>query len=142
MKKVMLTLVLFFEIVITALSQEKAIITLNGIPLSATKSAIQKQFGVPINTVRPDYECGFLSSDEQGEVFYSMEYDGFKWTGNEKSSYVLDELKMEKADSLKLVFQGQIIDQNTTSTTFLALAEDLETSVDEGDVGANTWSID
>ncbi|WP_186757513.1 hypothetical protein [Echinicola salinicaeni] len=139
MKNVMLSLVLFFKIVITALSQEKAIITLNGIPQSATKSAIQKQFGAPINILTPNYECGFLSSDEQGEVFYSMEYDGFKWTGNEKQNYVLDELKMEKAAGLILVFQGQIIDQNTTSTTFLALADDLEISVD---VGANAWSID
>ncbi|WP_200975937.1 hypothetical protein [Echinicola sp. 20G] len=141
MKKGISLLILFMLFATSAFLQQKDkdLITLNGVNAFTSKTEILQQFGGPIAITKPDYECGFLSSDEQGEVFYSLEYDGFKWTGTEKRDYVLEELKIEKVDSLLIKFQSELVSQNTSSTKFLEIAGDLEVSVDKSKGGVNAW---
>ncbi|MBD8487876.1 hypothetical protein IFO69_03845 [Echinicola sp. CAU 1574] len=141
MKKEISLLLLLMLFATSAFSQQKdkVLITLNGVNAFASKTEILQQFGEPIAITKPDYECGFLSSDEQGEVFYSLEYDGFTWTGNGKRDYVLEELKIGKVDSLLIKFQGELVSQNTSSEKLLEIVGNLEVSVDKSKGGRNEW---
>lgn len=63
-------------------------------PYSSKEKIIEK-LGTPKTVLEPNYECGFLSSEEQNKSFYTLDYNDFKFTGNDNDSYVLDEINFE-----------------------------------------------
>lgn len=46
-----------------------------GIELFISQKGMEEQMGAPDSIVRPMYECGFYSEEEQGRIFYQYFYD-------------------------------------------------------------------
>lgn len=65
---------------------------LNGLPLYSTKAQVIKQLGKPVKINEPHYDCGSLSSREQGQRLYSLHYRQAVFTGNAKEGYVMEEV--------------------------------------------------
>ena len=91
-----------------------------GLSFFSTKSEITEKFGNPIKTFEPHYECGFLSSDEQGVDYFTLEYDKIKFTGNEKEKYVLEQIDFENDNSIILNYDKYKL---TCKTELSELAE-------------------
>jgi hypothetical protein len=97
-------------------------LTVNGVPFHTSKATILKTFGKPIKQFKPQYECGFLSAEEQGEIFYSLQYKGVKWTGNKKSKYVMEELFFTKGPKYVVVLSGKKLSGQTSLSDFIKLS--------------------
>ena len=77
------------------------LIKYNGLNFISTKSEIEEKLGIPNNTFQPNYECGFLSSAEQGKNYFTLEYDKVKFTGNGEK-YILEQINFENDNSIVL----------------------------------------
>lgn len=80
-------------------------LSFNGLKMWSTKSEIINVLGQPDRIYEPNFECGFLSSDEQGKPFYAMVYENVVFVGNDKDKYVLDEIDL--ADGLTINYGNQ-----------------------------------
>lgn len=99
----------------------------NGISVYAfSKENIEKSFGKPIKYFEPNYECGFLSSSEQDEKYYSYQYNGILLTGNDEQNYVVEELDFSQFDFKKYTVEinGSAIDNNTTVEQLRVILKD------------------
>jgi len=94
---------------------------LNGLPFTATKEQIQQQFGKPSQVVEPHYECGFLSSAEQQESFYTLRYPQVAFTGNRKHGYLLESVTFQANSPWRLTYQKKPLTANTSLADFLHL---------------------
>ena len=104
-------------------------IRINGIGFNATREQILKEFGNPIRIFQPNYECGFLSTEEQGAVYYSIKYDFLVFTGNNAEGYLLEEALIAPTLKAKISYKGKGLSHNTTIKEFESI---FETKV-EGD---------
>ncbi|WP_298321228.1 hypothetical protein [uncultured Aquimarina sp.] len=80
------------------------LINYEGLEFYSSKSEITKKLGNPIKTFEPKYECGFLSEDEQGVKYISLDYGKVKFTGNEKEEYLIEMIDFENDNSLILKY--------------------------------------
>ncbi len=87
---------------------------INGLSFSSTKEDIIKTFGEPVKIFQPRYECGFLSEDEQGAKYYTLDYGSFKFTGNKGEGYILENALMSVDSKMKITYQGRTLSGNTT----------------------------
>ena len=78
------------------------LITYKGLNLFSTKTEIIEKLGNPNKTFEPHYECGFLSSGEQGKDYFTLEYNKIKFTGNENEKYVLEQINFENDNTIIL----------------------------------------
>jgi len=99
----------------------------NGLIYRASKEDIIKEFGKPIETFNPDYECGFLSNEMQGAEYYSMKYDFFVFTGNDTEGYLLEEVLMVSTLNARISYNGKTLSHSTTIQEF---EEIFETTVE------------
>lgn len=56
----------------------------------SSKIQIIEDLGKPLKVYNPNYECGFLSTDEQMKDFETLEYQNIKFTGNKEDNFILD----------------------------------------------------
>ena len=65
--------------------------------------------GKPERIFEPKYECGFLSEDEQGRKFFTLEYPELKFTGNEADKYLIEEINFSANQEIQVMYNGQVI---------------------------------
>jgi hypothetical protein len=85
-----LILFVFSIQIITAQTIDFKELKLHNITNSASKTEIFDELGKPLQSYNPDYECGYLSSEEQMESFETLEYKHVKFTGNDSDGYIID----------------------------------------------------
>ena len=78
------------------------LIKFNDLNFFSTKKEIIEKLGNPNKIYEPNYECGFLSSDEQGKEYFTLKYDKIIFTGNETEKYVLEKINFENDNSIIL----------------------------------------
>lgn len=77
----------------------------------SSKEEIVKVFGEPKRISEPNYECGFLSSSEQGKTFYLLDYKNIQFVGNEKDGYVID--KFNLTYGMSFTYDGVKLDMDS-----------------------------
>ncbi|MEP0365572.1 MAG: hypothetical protein ABJN36_08820 [Cyclobacteriaceae bacterium] len=133
MNLIKITLLLVISTSVNAQFLNQKLLTVNGLSFISTKEQIIEEFGIPDRTFEPNYECGFLSSEEQGKEFHSLEYSGIKFTGNQYDNYLIEELDLTKNSSIQLNY-GEI-SLNTIPTIeelakILGLESEIESPTD------------
>jgi hypothetical protein len=63
----------------------------------------------------PNYECGFVSSQEQSTKYYAMEYNKVSFIGNPKENYIINRVKFDATTNATLNY-GRWKLNHTTST--------------------------
>lgn len=94
------------------------------ISMWSSREDIISNLGEPKREFEPNYECGYLSSEWQGEPFYSLEYKGLVFTGNESQGYVLE--KLELSDGVKFLYGESEISNNSSIERLSVLFETEE----------------
>ncbi|WP_133558767.1 hypothetical protein [Pedobacter duraquae] len=97
---------------------ESSSLKINGSGFNLKKELILKSFGKPTRIFEPKYECGFLSEDEQGNKYFSLDYGNLKFTGNKKEGYQLEEIHFGPALRCKITFGKKLISHTTTRKEF------------------------
>ncbi|MFY0672259.1 MAG: hypothetical protein JXQ87_02565 [Bacteroidia bacterium] len=91
-------------------------LTIEGITNYSKSFKIRRVFGTPNDTFQLDYDCGFLSSQWQGEKFWCLQYEGVRFAGNQKFGYVIEKIDSTHIDSFEIDFYniplGTEIDEN------------------------------
>lgn len=87
---------------------------LNGLPFTTTKAQVLHRLGKPVTIDEPKYECGFLSSQEQGQRFYSLHYPQAVFTGNAKAGYVMEEVRFLANAPTVLMYGSRKLSAKTT----------------------------
>ena len=105
MKRVLLVFIIA-TIAHLGMSQEVdfELIKYKGLNFYSPKSEIIQKLGPPLRIYDPNYECGFLSSEEQNTKFYTLDYGKVKFTGNDKEGYLLEEIECGEDCSLVLSY--------------------------------------
>jgi len=91
---------------------------IDGLSFTLRKQILLTKYGKPIREFEPKYECGFLSESEQGSKYYSLEYPHFKFTGNNKEGYTLEEIRFENGLRTKVTYNNKEISSKTTLKEF------------------------
>lgn len=65
------------------------------------KSEILNELGMPDSIIEPNYECGFLSENEQGKKYYSLKYGNVVFTGNDEEGYLLETIVFEGGETMQ-----------------------------------------
>ena len=91
----------------------------NGLDFNSTKDEIVRKLGNPKKIFNPNYECGFLSGDEQGDGYFTLDYGKIKYTGNTKEKYLLEKITFE--NKKVVLFYGK--NRLTSVTTFTQLSK-------------------
>ena len=138
--------ILFLPLYNTITAQKSTISTrdirINGLGFYSTKQNIIDVFGKPAKEYQPNYECGFLSDDEQNVTYFTLEYADVKFTGNEKAKYVLDKIKFNDITNLTFIYKGKTFSRQTSvedfchfmgvensKTSFLFFVEDVDNAL-------------
>lgn len=87
----------------------------NGLNFYSTKDEIVRKLGKPKKIFNPNYECGFLSGDEQGGEYFTLDYGKIKYTGNTKEKYLLEKITFENK-KVVLFYGKNMLTSETTST--------------------------
>ncbi|CAM4328191.1 hypothetical protein SAMN06265348_11049 [Pedobacter westerhofensis] len=91
---------------------------IDGQSFTLKKEVILRKYGKPIRIFEPKYECGFLSEDEQGMKFFSLDYGDLKFTGNNKEGYLLEEIVFKPALKRNITFRNTPLSHQTTIPDF------------------------
>ncbi len=79
---------------------------------NSTKALIIEVMGEPTDITEPKYECGFLSSDEQGKEFFMLNYENVNFVGNDKDGYLIHELNFN--DGISITYNGSIVNKESS----------------------------
>ncbi|MFN8863648.1 MAG: hypothetical protein ACK500_12875 [Flavobacteriales bacterium] len=90
----------------------------NDLEYRTSKEKIIGDFGMPMEIVEPNYECGFLSKDEQGVPYYSMKYDNLVFTGNDCEGYLMEEVFFDSALNVRITYNGRALSGATAVREF------------------------
>ncbi|MFT6872602.1 MAG: hypothetical protein ACJAVN_001613 [Roseivirga sp.] len=93
--------------------------TYKELPFFAEKEQIIKILGEPNKEFLPQNECGFLSTDSQSKVFYSLRYDYALYTGASGIKYLLEELSLE--DGVEVSYDGHKLTNQTDLDELIAI---------------------
>lgn len=85
---------------------------------ASTRTHIISRLGKPIRITQPKYECGFLSSAEQGKTYYSLHYQNLTFTGNAAEGYILEDVKFDAAGKITLTYKQWKFNSKTTVQNF------------------------
>ena len=106
------------------------LIKYKGLDFYSTKSEIIQKLGKPKKTYDPNYDCGFLSTDDSQIIhFVTLDYGNIKFTGNKKDKYVLDRVYFENDNSIVVQYGNRNL---THKTDFSELIELLGDKIKEG----------
>lgn len=94
---------------------------IDGLSFTLKKQIILTKYGEPNRIFEPQYECGFLSESEQGQKYYSLQYPHFMFTGNNKTGYLLEEIRFETGIKSKVTFKNKELSGKTTMKEFETL---------------------
>jgi len=93
---------------------------INGLSSVSSKNIILEKFGKPLKVFNPDYDCGFLSSNEQMKEIESLKYNNFIFTGNNKDNFIIDEFNFK--ESMYVVsYCGIDLNHKTTTNEILKI---------------------
>lgn len=95
-------------------------IKFNGLSFYSSKNQIIEKLGSPKKEYVPNYECGDFSIEKQGEIYYNLDYENIKFTGNENEKYVIHEINFAIDKSLILNYENHKL---TFATTLNELTE-------------------
>ncbi|GAB3292350.1 hypothetical protein GCM10027511_05380 [Hymenobacter humi] len=87
---------------------------LNGLPFKATKAQVVQRLGKPLKIDEPHYECGFLSSQEQGKKMYALHYGYAQFTGNAHDGYLMEKVSFTSKAPQVLQYGSWKLSQKTT----------------------------
>lgn len=78
-------------------------------PLEAVSSRdiILKTLGKPLREYRPQYECGFFSEDEQGKIYWVLDYGYASFVGNAAEGFVPEKIDLTRNITLQITYKGQ-----------------------------------
>tara|TARA_R110002050_G_scaffold300005_2_gene467284 strand:- start:66 stop:569 length:504 start_codon:yes stop_codon:yes gene_type:complete len=93
----------------------------HGLGFLSSKLEITKKLGSPTNVYAPNYECGFLSSDEQGASFVTLDFKRIKFTGTDKENYLIEEVIFENDSSINLTYGEFILNCETDSNDLIKI---------------------
>lgn len=83
-----------------------------GLGFRSTKEDIVKRLGQPRKIYEPNFECGFLSSEEQGKPFYALDYGNMKFVGNEEDGYIIDDYQLTYG--MSFTYNGMKLDMDSS----------------------------
>ena len=86
---------------------------LNQLAFTSSRQQVQQRLGQPRAVVVPNYECGWYSSQEQGQKFYELRYPRVRFIGNSKEGYVIEYVYFS-AKGPTLTYGGQPLSERTT----------------------------
>lgn len=78
---------------------------INGLHYYSTKKEAIAVLGQPDRINSPNYECGFLSSEEQGKDFESLQYGKLILTGAGNEKYIFEEIPLNS--ELEITYKNQ-----------------------------------
>lgn len=114
MKRLFLAALLLYGHIGIGQSIDISKIKFKGLSYYSTKKDIISKLGKPSKIFKPDNECGFLSSSEQGITFYTLDYGTLKFTGNEKNKYIMEEIDFLKDHSVVVEYMNHKLTSQTT----------------------------
>jgi len=79
----------------------------------SSKVNIVEKLGEPLKIYNPNYECGFLSSDEQMKEFETLEYENIKFTGNNEDKFIIEEINFNNK-STSITYSNFQLNSETT----------------------------
>lgn len=88
-------------------------IEFRGLGFCSSEEMIIENLGDPEKVFEPDYECGYLSAEEQNKKIYTLDYKDFRFTGNNTENYVIDEICFNN-EAVVLNYLNYQIDSGTT----------------------------
>lgn len=114
MKRLILLVLLISSHISIGQSIDILKIRFKGLSYFSNKKDIISTLGKPAKIFKPEKECGFLSSAEQGITFYTLDYGALKFTGNEKDKYVLEQIDFLKDHSIVVEYMNHQLTSRTT----------------------------
>lgn len=87
-----------------------------GLPPNSPRELIIEKLGNPERILDPNYECGFLSAEEQNKDFFTLDFGDFQFTGNETDNYILDKIHFG-SESIVLNYSYYKFNSSTEITT-------------------------
>ncbi len=94
-------------------------IKFNDLGFYSSKNQIIEKLGIPKKEYIVNYECGDFSTEEQGEIYYSLDYGSIRFTGNENVKYVIEIIDFKNDKSLILYYQKHKLTSETTLNELL-----------------------
>lgn len=96
---------------------------------SSSKELIIEKLGIPHTVYEPNYECGFLSSEEQSKDFFNLDYTNYIFTGNETDNYILKEICFKNESIVLNYAEYQLNSETDTITLAKIFGEDAFTNL-------------
>ena len=88
---------------------------------SSSKAEVKNVLGKPNKIYEPNYECGGLSSEEQGIPFYVLDYGHVKFIGWDDDNYLFHEIIFENDNSVKLSYGKFVLTCETNSADLIGI---------------------
>ncbi|WP_430907509.1 hypothetical protein [Maribacter sp. 2-571] len=100
------------------------LIKYNGLDFLSSRLEITKTLGSPNKEYAPNYDCGFLSIDEQGIPFITLDFKKIKFTGTDKQNYLIEEVIFENDNSINLSYGEFVMNCETDSADLIKIFGD------------------
>ena len=113
-RSTIILIILFFTEISFAQNLNLDEIKFNGLNFYSSKNQIIEKLGKPKKEYTPNYECGDFSSEEQGVIYYNLDYGNIKFTGNENAKYAINEINFANDKSLILYYKNHKLTCETT----------------------------
>ncbi|HEY9117249.1 MAG TPA: hypothetical protein VIN11_05450 [Roseivirga sp.] len=111
-KYLTLLMLLSLPLALKGQTLNKELIKIGKLDFHSTKEKIVAALGEPNEITEPNYECGFLSSEEQGKPFFKLSYEHYHFVGNDEDGYLIEELYFNQGVSIS--YNGVNIDKDIT----------------------------
>lgn len=122
--KLLLTIIIPILFVSYSFGQHSSIdlnkIHFKGLGYTLSKEKIVAKFGKPAIKY-PEYECGFYTDDQPGGPYYQLVYEGFNYIGSDKERFILENVQLDPAGTIRLVYAGKELSGRTTKAQFAAI---------------------
>lgn len=101
------------------------LLSYNGLHFYATKSKILKKLGKPQKVYDPNYDCGFLVTDDSQSIVYTtLDYDTIKFTGNKKEKYLLEYVNFKKDHTIIVKYGDRNLSHKTNFSELVGMFGD------------------
>ncbi len=90
------------------------LIQFNGLNFKSSKKTITDLFKEKAQVFEPNYECGFLSSAEQGVEYQTIDFGYIKFTGNDQENYLIEKVDFELNKLATIKYNGHELSGQTS----------------------------
>jgi hypothetical protein len=97
------------------------LISYKGLKFHSTKTDIIETLGKPDEIYKPNYQCGFLSSDSQGLEYFTLDYRKIKFTGNEKEGYLIEQVDFQNDNTIIIQYGNHNLSCETKLTELIEI---------------------